>query len=322
MEQKQYAGPSTLQSIVNCCKNLFATHRSVDDLAEEVAYISSEDNETITDVELNDSNGGANIDVVASVGQTIVVKEVDENGKPTAWESADYQERTHWSKIETVDIIPVCDVTPVLNEDFGLNVATLAPFELTEGNTYSVVFDGEQYTCIAKTGDTPFQYIGIGNAAFVGGENTGEPFIIAHLPTFGMYCVLCADTNTHNVVVIGEKVVYHQIPDGYVPSDNYKVAFYMNADGTTSMANEWDDVVAAIEAGKNVYGEKVLSSVYSSGGECKTTMRLRFLYMKKNNNAYDDDKIAFESYIGTGIIVIRSYETGEITIGDDSQIPG
>lgn len=36
--------------------------------------------------------GGADIDVTAAVGQTIIVKEVDANGKPTKWEGADYLE--------------------------------------------------------------------------------------------------------------------------------------------------------------------------------------------------------------------------------------
>ena len=35
-------------------------------------------------------SGDASINVTASVGQTIVVKEVDENGKPTEWEAADF----------------------------------------------------------------------------------------------------------------------------------------------------------------------------------------------------------------------------------------
>ena len=48
------------------------------------------------------TGGGASIDVTAKVGQTIVVKEVDANGKPTAWESAEYQPRTHWEETTTI----------------------------------------------------------------------------------------------------------------------------------------------------------------------------------------------------------------------------
>lgn len=38
------------------------------------------------------AGGGASIDVTAQVGQTIVVKEVDANGKPTEWEAVDFPE--------------------------------------------------------------------------------------------------------------------------------------------------------------------------------------------------------------------------------------
>lgn len=36
------------------------------------------------------SGGSASIDVTASVGQTIVVEEVDATGKPTKWKAADF----------------------------------------------------------------------------------------------------------------------------------------------------------------------------------------------------------------------------------------
>jgi hypothetical protein len=36
------------------------------------------------------AGGGSSIDVTAEVGQTIVVEEVDGNGKPTKWKAAEY----------------------------------------------------------------------------------------------------------------------------------------------------------------------------------------------------------------------------------------
>jgi hypothetical protein len=44
------------------------------------------------------------VDVTAEVGQTIVVKEVDENGKPTKWKAVDYLEPLAGS---TKDITPM-----------------------------------------------------------------------------------------------------------------------------------------------------------------------------------------------------------------------
>lgn len=47
----------------------------------------------------------------ATVGQTIVVKEVDDEGKPTEWEAADYQPRTHYMK----PLYPDCFISKQVN---------------------------------------------------------------------------------------------------------------------------------------------------------------------------------------------------------------
>ena len=89
---------------------------------ENVAYINASDNEIITDVET--SSSGTSIDVTAKVGQTIAVKSVDENGKPTAWEAVDLQSdwnagedeaghvlnRTHYKDLKTGDLFPTQEI--------------------------------------------------------------------------------------------------------------------------------------------------------------------------------------------------------------------
>lgn len=54
-------------------------------------------------------SGGTLIDVVASVGQTIVVKEVDENGKPTKWKAVDFPED---KAITLEEIDAICVIPP------------------------------------------------------------------------------------------------------------------------------------------------------------------------------------------------------------------
>ena len=84
--------PKTLTSQVQTSDGVLIEDRINSLLKDKVdkgsglAYLDS-NNETIPDVNIV---GGADIDVTAEVGQTIIVKEVDENGKPTKWESADY----------------------------------------------------------------------------------------------------------------------------------------------------------------------------------------------------------------------------------------
>lgn len=63
--------------------------------------------------DIPEGGGGANIDVVASVGQTIVVEEVDADGKPTKWKSADFPEGV---KVYTILEIEKQDFYDVISE--------------------------------------------------------------------------------------------------------------------------------------------------------------------------------------------------------------
>jgi hypothetical protein len=56
-------------------------------------------------------------DITATVGQTIVVKSVDENGKPTEWEAADAGDKWRKIKGETFDGSGVATVTITEDED-------------------------------------------------------------------------------------------------------------------------------------------------------------------------------------------------------------
>lgn len=117
------------------------------------------------------SGGGASIDVTASVGQTIVVEEVDSNGKPTKWKAADLQDRTHWS--ETVEILP--ETTVEIDPD---NSSTLLPyFPLVIGDTYTIMYNGVEYNseCIEIYG---MQVIGNVPLIMETGDN-GMPFLVS-----------------------------------------------------------------------------------------------------------------------------------------------
>lgn len=139
--------------------------------------------------------GGTSINVTAEVGQTIVVKAVDENGKPTAWESADYQPRTHWSETvdESVGVLPLVSVQIDETEGVGLLTTdnSIINYDaLIAGNTYIVNWNGTEYECVLKYPpmvDDEGNIIGedqdagwmLGNFGLAtGGEDTGEPFII------------------------------------------------------------------------------------------------------------------------------------------------
>lgn len=200
----------------------------------------------------------------ASVGQTIIVKEVDANGKPTKWESADYQPRTHWSEVGQGDIVPLTTFIPFLNADFGCTMYRLVSFELEEGKQYTAIFDGTEYSCTAKsiTLSNTISGIYIGNSVFAGGENNGMPFAVAALDVVNVdengeclytakeYYVLCMDTNKHTIQVIGEKQIYNKIPHEYENSD-FIVEF---SPGLSFMLTPWEPIIEAIRANKTIYG--------------------------------------------------------------------
>lgn len=161
------------------------------------------------------AEGGGGVNVTAEVGQTILVEEIDESGKPTKWKAVDYQPRTHWSKFE--EIVPATEVTDFSTDDLGVPMSTMPICKLEVGHTYKVIFDGVEYTCVATAeslGD--FVGVGIGNAVFNGREDTGEPFAIAYTDVLSYSFLFAFDTNAHSVRVLGE--VPQKIPTKFVPT--------------------------------------------------------------------------------------------------------
>ena len=176
--------------------------------------------------------GGANIDVVAEVGQTIRVKEVDANGKPTSWEAADYQERTHWKEMGMVEILP--ETTIEIDPDSS-QVASPIALGLVLGKSYSVRWNGTEYNCTAQDMNFPVDEEGnmvnigvaVGNVGvMLDGEGTGEPFIIVDLsPEYsaqigGIPTMIQALDGSESAVVsiLAEGEVFHPLQQEYLPN--------------------------------------------------------------------------------------------------------
>ena len=206
-------------------------------------------------------SGGANIDVTASVGQTIVVEEVDANGKPTKWKAAEYQERTHWSEDGLADIVPEIPFAPILDQDMGAYMHPLPSFELEDGKNYTVVYDGESYPCTAFSGNLyNMPFVGIGNGAVAGGANTGEPFAVAVLSTVSgdtvlskQYLVVCFDDKVHTIRIIENKIVPHKIPDEYVTPSVFFVNITALPSGDYILLTPWEHIIEAVNSDKIVY---------------------------------------------------------------------
>lgn len=132
----------------------------------------------------NDNGGGTSIDVTAEVGQTIIVKEVDANGKPTKWESADYQPRTHY---ETV-----LEETTVFEKSFTVDSGgmwtEMSAVSLTFGETYRITCNSVVYESVCFCAVYEGMNVNcVGNPAiFQAGDNNNIPFVFGHAPDVGL----------------------------------------------------------------------------------------------------------------------------------------
>jgi hypothetical protein len=190
------------------------------------------------------AGGGADIDVTAEVGQTIIVKEVDENGKPTKWKSADYQPRTHWS--EWKEVVPTRQITPQYDSSLSAPTAGLPTFEIMSGAKYKTTFDGVEYACTAFSGAlNGMDFVAFGNQAVIGGENTGEPFAVVYVG----YCfIITFDMNPHTVQVFAETAT--QIPQKYLANafPYYVEVYRESTSGTPSNDFSCSETQANLEA--------------------------------------------------------------------------
>lgn len=175
--------------------------------------------------DIPEGGGGANIDVVASVGQTIVVEEVDADGKPTKWKAADYQERTHWSEEGKVQVLACETHISKLNATYGAYVfglsfnAHLDSIPLT--SVYSVEYDGVEYKNLAAVELQGMRFFG--NLYFLNSlfgtsfENTGEPFILGGDSTGMMMLTLDSQETTHAVKIYINGTYHHPLDMCYFP---------------------------------------------------------------------------------------------------------
>lgn len=109
----------------------------------------------------------------ATVGQTIVVKAVDEDGKPTEWEAADMGGGADLSSVVCLDR----EISLAGGEDGIYWSSDRIDMPIVPGVTYDIMYNGSLHSCVAKM--TEYYGLYIGNDAIGGlgdGEDTGEPF--------------------------------------------------------------------------------------------------------------------------------------------------
>jgi hypothetical protein len=187
-------------------------------------------------------SGGTSIDVTAEVGQTIIVKEIDANGMPTKWDSADYQPRTHWAS----DMVVIPETTLAV-EDGMVGIET--DFSYVVGKEYKVKFNGVEYLCTAidvgAEFGVEFSVGAIGNFdAFAETGDNGIPFL--SLQEDGL--VFMVIDGSESVTLSVTEIVYNPIPAQYLTN---AFPYYINVDVTPNDSGELEftchDTVANVE---------------------------------------------------------------------------
>lgn len=262
------------------------------DLAEKIVidpnYIPSNIARKSDIPEGGTGGGSASIDVTAQVGQTIVVKEVDASGKPTKWESADYQPRTHYQ-----GIVELYNATLT---GLAESEVLIEGFSMQAGETYYITWNGVEYTCVCvEVPDTGGMcYIGTGSA--LGLEDTGEPFVIMYVTEDGVnfFSIAASADGVDEATVLIKGTGYITIPDEYV---NYAPAFpyyiEVTGSGTTDDPYTCAETVAQI------------ASMLDSGREIKA----RRTYDINNGGGYETDIYNLATTMKGHIQLLFVYQT-------------
>ena len=136
---------------------------------------------------------------------------------PPDWQAAEGEpghilNRTHWRDV-TETVLFEQAITVANNQFLDASGVSIP---LNAGETYTVVWDGVSYKTVAKDMVyNGFDAVAVGNGAFTGAGDTGEPFLILTLEGAG-YGVVCLTDGEHTFTVSGNKYTYHPIPPEYL----------------------------------------------------------------------------------------------------------
>lgn len=201
----------------------------------------------------NTGGGSASIDVTAEVGQTIRVKEVDANGKPTKWEAAPYQPRTHWEE-ETLLFSGTFDAE-------SLQYGVAVDFTLTDGETYKVMWNGVEYSCLARymPSDNGEKFLVLGNVDLaLGTGDTGEPFLLIVLAGVLVDFAISEYTSVE-LSITGQKV--NVIPSKYLKNALPHYVELVDGDGTGNFVTMEtpENLIAQYNSGRAIFAKLIVS---------------------------------------------------------------
>lgn len=153
--------------------------------------------------------------------------------------------RTHYTETAIVEVLLEISFTSQLLDDrYGWTANEPTITELPEaGEVATVSFDGKEYECAAVVMRGTVVY---GNAAIMGGDDTGEPFVLISVPTSqsSVMCLTDTEPTVHSISVYRKEETVHTLDPKYLP-DNELFEEYEGVGATPAYSGTFDNTITA-----------------------------------------------------------------------------
>lgn len=204
--------------------------------------------------------------------------------------------RTHYSEFVDAVLFPEQTITISGNQYMAPGL-----MGLVVGETYTVVWNGVSYTCVAENGviaGMNLPCIAIGNHLWAGGAHNNMPFAAADVPAYGLCGFISMDDGNYTASVSGKKEIVHQLDSKY--SNEFRVSV-MNTGTNYICMNTIEEIGAAIEEGKRVY---IITNSYWDNG---TTEWKRYdLVHAEYGGTYEIDNVPYKQ--GTFVFASDTFD--------------
>ena len=157
-------------------------------------------------------------------------------------------------EVETVELVPEEKI--IVYDMYGIHLATTKP-EMVEGQTYTVIFDGEEYPCVCTiyNGMGGIVYrLGNYNVVVSSAEDTGEPFWMefeAWGDTPKIYVRADDFDKEHTVAVHSETIIIKTIDPKYLPVMTVTLQ-RVSGENTFTSDKTYDEIMACLDRGYEV----------------------------------------------------------------------
>lgn len=241
---------------------------------------------------------------VAQVGEVLTVEAVDAEGKPTKWKTAPAaaeQKQADWNQNDSTAADYVKNRTHYTKKDTVLEYGVLSGFEDDGSGMYyyvlpyvldiyvglkvEVTWDNQVYqlTAIQPTDGIAF----IGNNAFLGGEDSGEPFGILIDKLRGMTSVASTGTETSHEV-------------GIVANSTVRIEPYFLPNNIAYLQNGFFPLNLVIPSAEDVFG----GPIYVGGTESTLENPYRNKHTLNNLTLETFNKMLFDTvYLPSSVLV-------------------